>query len=537
MPSLLDRPSYRADLAASLGTTGEAEYGELVSLLQDAQGMFALMLVRSDFTVPVRDALLERLAEDLGPAIPLRVIRLTQEHWEAPVCVAESVSELGESGVIALVSLEDTPGIVPTPGEPPKRPPAIATLNHGREALRRDCPYPLLVWCEPLSYAALREHAPDFFDHFTGIFTFLDAAPSPSIAVPDEHTGMLETKTIPAAQRQLAARRAQAAFYEELLQRLTDPTVKRARALLGLAESLRELPGLRLMENLTRAEAATREALTLLSPEETGEDWARGKVTLGNVLGGLATTGGRSEGLQESIDCYHAALSFFTRDNFPEQWAATQINLGSAYSYLSNDDHARNFRIAIEHYQAALTVYDEQNFPEQWAGTLYNLGSTYAELQTGDQAENLQNAINCYQATLKVYTESDFPQEWAKVMGSLGYAYAKLPNEHRVQNLREAIDCFRSALRVFTEEDFPREWATSQHNLGLISADLALATGSLDAESIGRVEQCFVSAARGFVRAGLDEKGKHASEAAARVKALLMKVAPSASETRTLPLE
>ena len=59
--------SQSVDLAASLGAEGEREYAQLVSMLQDAQGIFALMVVRSDFPVKVRNSFLERLAQDLSP--------------------------------------------------------------------------------------------------------------------------------------------------------------------------------------------------------------------------------------------------------------------------------------------------------------------------------------------------------------------------------------------------------------------------------------------------------------------------------------
>jgi hypothetical protein len=59
-------------------------------------------------------------------------------------------------------------------------------------------------------------------------------------------------------------------------------------------------------------------------------------------------------------------------------------------------------------------------FPQDWAATQCNLGVAYYNLPTGDRAKNLQQAIECLNAALRVRTEKEFPQDWAKTMRLLG---------------------------------------------------------------------------------------------------------------------
>jgi tetratricopeptide (TPR) repeat protein len=301
---------------------------------------------------------LERLRADLsGIGLSLRVVRFSREEWNL-TALLETDGVDAPPGVVAVVGLEDTPGIVPEPGAPPRRPPALALLNQAREALRKRLRVPLLLWCDPLTYTALQEHAPDFFDYFTALFTFLDAAPVRTPAgtvfeVPPEDEPTLTV------QRQGISSRAAVAFYEDQVEQRPESTPERARALLGLAQALRSLRGPDFIPRLTRAEAAVREALTLLSPRNEGAEWARGQVILGNVLFDLPV-GDRGENLRRAIACYEAALRVYTEADFPQDWANTEYNRALTFDDLAEvtgDNTLRQrivagFRAAARGYRA-----------------------------------------------------------------------------------------------------------------------------------------------------------------------------------------
>jgi len=85
---------------------------------------------------------------------------------------------------------------------------------------------------------------------------------------------------------------------------------------------------------------------------------------------------------------------------------------------------AHNLEIAIAGYGIALTVFTRERFPQQWAMTQNNLGIAYSDRIRGEKAENLEEAIACYREALKEYTRERFPQDWAMTQNNLGAAYS-----------------------------------------------------------------------------------------------------------------
>ena len=83
-------------------------------------------------------------------------------------------------------------------------------------------------------------------------------------------------------------------------------------------------------------------------------------------------------------------------------WAATQNNLGLAYTNLPTGNRGQNLTQAITAFEAALTVYTKESDPVNWAATQNNLGTAYYLLPTGDRGQNLTKAIMAYEAALTV---------------------------------------------------------------------------------------------------------------------------------------
>jgi tetratricopeptide (TPR) repeat protein len=491
VPSKRRRPSPPVDLDRSLGAAGEREYGQLVAMLRETLGRFALMPVRSNLPPSARDALLKRLAGDLDP-IPVRVVRLTHDSYDAVRLVAEASRKLPAEGVVVLLGLESTPEIVSAPGDPPgTRPPALAVLNNGRQAFHKHCPYPLLLWTDRLTLRALAEHAPDFLDHFTGLFHFDDAAPSPADR-PTPRPIPAEQPPMPSANAGLAVWAAALPFYEERVQSLTEPTVERARELLNLARALRSIRDARFAQHLERAEAAAREALSLVSFDEHPTDWAESHLVLGDILN-EKPRGNRASNKKEAIACFRSTLRVYTEESTPLDWARTQINLGIAYLGLPSDDRDENLRQAIACYRSALHVYTEASTPLDWAVTQNNLGIAYRNLPSGDRDENMRQAIACYRAALRVYTEASTPLDWARTENNLGNAYGDLPSGDRDENVRQAIACYHAALRVYTEAAASLDWARVQYNLGNAHGDLP--SGDRD-ENVRQAIACYHAALR-----------------------------------------
>ncbi|WP_410222800.1 CHAT domain-containing protein, partial [Limnospira platensis] len=182
--------------------------------------------------------------------------------------------------------------------------------------------------------------------------------------------------------------------------------------------------------------------------------------------------GERAENLERAIAFLKTSLQVYTREAFPEDWARTQMNLGTTYLSRIREERAKNLERAISYLETSLQVYTRDAFPEDWATTQMNLGTTYLSRIRGERAENLERAIAFLEASLEVYTREAFPYEWAGTQNNLGYAYQAhvaitYTEEERAKNLERAITFLETSLQVYTREAFPYEWARTQMNLGI----------------------------------------------------------------------
>ncbi|MBD2485923.1 CHAT domain-containing protein [Planktothrix sp. FACHB-1365] len=160
---------------------------------------------------------------------------------------------------------------------------------------------------------------------------------------------------------------------------------------------------------------------------------------------------------------YENALLFRTREESPELWAMTQMNLASAYRHRLQGDPVENVEKAIAANKAALQVYTQDAFPSGWAGVQMNLANAYLHRLKGDRNENLEMAIAAHQAALQIFNQDDFPREWAMVQMNLGNCYLNLDQNE------EAIAYYRKALEVFTPTAFPVDCQKVGQMLGNVS--------------------------------------------------------------------
>jgi len=240
-------------------------------------------------------------------------------------------------------------------------------------------------------------------------------------------------------------------------------------------------------KNLGQAIACYREALTVYTPEAVPLDYAMTQNNLGLAYADLPT-GDPGQNLAHAIQCYREALTIYTPEAAPLDYATAQNNLGAAYRSLPTGDRGENLRRAIQCYREALRFRTPEAAPLDYATTQNNLGNAYADLPTGDRGENLARAIECYREALRFRTPEAAPLDYATTQNNLGNAYADLPTGDRGENLRRAIQCYREALRFRTPETGPLDCATTQNNLGNAYANLP--TGDRG-ENLTRAIECY----------------------------------------------
>ena len=110
----------------------------------------------------------------------------------------------------------------------------------------------------------------------------------------------------------------------------------------------------------------------------------------------------KSKTLHKAIEAFEAALTVYTREAHPLDWATEQQNIGNSWSAMPDDDRGESLHKAIAAYEAALTVRKKDADTLNWASLHKSLGEAWCKMPDGDKSKNLANAIAEYEAVLTV---------------------------------------------------------------------------------------------------------------------------------------
>ncbi len=82
-----------------------------------------------------------------------------------------------------------------------------------------------------------------------------------------------------------------------------------------------------------------------------------------------------------------SALTVYTRDEHPQEWASVQLNLANSLVYTPSRHHEENLVEAVELYEAVLATRDRATDPLGRARVLANQGNVLAHLGVFDDAK------------------------------------------------------------------------------------------------------------------------------------------------------
>src|SRR5262249_20151769 len=121
-------------------------------------------------------------------------------------------------------------------------------------------------------------------------------------------------------------------------------------------------------------QAAALYAGQVLDLSSSGTERAATQEALGVTL---TTIGAREDppSLHLAVASFHAALTWWTRDQTPDQWALTQNDLGIALRLLGERGDVAALRDAVTAFNAALEIVTEASSAEDWARLQANLGN------------------------------------------------------------------------------------------------------------------------------------------------------------------
>jgi tetratricopeptide (TPR) repeat protein len=235
------------------------------------------------------------------------------------------------------------------------------------------------------------------------------------------------------------------------------------------------------------------EAAALAAPFDREAEWGY-LMAQADELNDLGREFGDNAALMEAINLYRKALELAPRKTMPQQWAATQNNLGTTLGTLGERESgtARNnlgaalrtlgeresgtarLEQAVTAFREVLKEFTRERVPLAWAMTQNNLGNALTRLgerETG--TARLEEAVAAYREVLKEFTRERVPLAWAMTQNNLGAALLALgERESDTARLEDAVAAYREALKERTRERVPLDWATTQNNLGTALASL-----------------------------------------------------------------
>ena len=222
-------------------------------------------------------------------------------------------------------------------------------------------------------------------------------------------------------------------------------------------------------DNIKIAIASYQIALAVFTKSDFPEEWAAVQNNLGTAYS-RTTEGKPVDNIEKAIQFFNNVLTVRTQYSSPREWGGTHNNLGAAYVFLSRikSNSAEYIEKAIWHFEQTLKVRNQRKFPLDWAMSQRNLGSAYCERIRGNRAENIEKAIQCCNNALSVYSQRELSFDWAETQSNLGLAYNLRIKGSRAENIEKAIQHHHNALSFFNQENFPRKWAMIQNFLGVV---------------------------------------------------------------------
>ena len=238
---------------------------------------------------------------------------------------------------------------------------------------------------------------------------------------------------------------------------------------------------------MAQAVQAYRAALEVRTKASLPQDWASTQNDLGIAL---MDEGERIPGEQatdllgQAVAAFRTALEVYTKADLPQEWASTQSNLASALSVQaarsnSGEQATDLLAQAAQAYRAVLEVDTKADLPQDWAATQNDLGIVLVargQRSSGAQSADLMaQAVEAYRAALEVYTKADLSHDWAMTQNNLGLALREMGERtsgaQAKQLFAQAIQAYQAALQVYSTVHTPFDWAATENNLSNVLVD------------------------------------------------------------------
>lgn len=209
-------------------------------------------------------------------------------------------------------------------------------------------------------------------------------------------------------------------------------------------------------------------ALTVWTEDSAPLEWARTQNNLGNALAALGAREKGTAKLKEAVKAFREALRQWPREREPLSWGKTQVNMGTALLSIGEREFGTDhLREAVVAFAEALTERPRSRVPLDWASIQNNLGTALFMLGERDSNRtHLEASVAAYHHASAEWTRARLRMNWARTQENLGAALTVLGQlERNPARVEEAVAAFRAALAEW-RRDRPPHWIRTQKRLG-----------------------------------------------------------------------
>ncbi|GLU52789.1 hypothetical protein [Dyadobacter frigoris] len=175
---------------------------------------------------------------------------------------------------------------------------------------------------------------------------------------------------------------------------------------------------------------------------------------------------GNPQFLKPAMEAYQRALKVFTKEQAPDTFAEIQHHLGVIYSEIPDEVRKKSIwaAVSISSFNEALSYFTRESNPYEYARVCNNFANALTKYPDAKLSDNYAKALSFYRDALEIRTAALYPGERTlTILNFLEAAWqVAQPNEFAEQSLFKEMTRLASEVKNLVDDDFLRDQANRQ---------------------------------------------------------------------------
>lgn len=149
-----------------------------------------------------------------------------------------------------------------------------------------------------------------------------------------------------------------------------------------------------------------------------------------------------SRGMEEALNIALEIQKEIDFKKMPKRWGDVHIQLGFIYDHLEKRNKLANKIQAIKNYELAQKYYTKKEYPEDWAMLKARLGAIRSEIVQDEDIKMLGEVIKNLKDALTVYvnTKEKYGEEYKDTMELLNYSEKLMRVNKKIIKTRKQLE-------------------------------------------------------------------------------------------------